>query len=213
MASYSFVSNNNIDRSSAANLLRNFLFGNSSIELYNPTNVYRRGDYVYTIDEKTGNIHVYEAQESNITGPFDKSKWVSKSATDIVLSYSDIIVQSPSEPTASTVKLWFMPIGYSIHDIPDAYVPPLGDRISIVFTGEIPIVEDTSTADLSNLVDGDIVIDWEGDGEYVSGTDTDFADVTHLYVDEQDDVLVGDNPPMNNNPAFLWVDTNLTDDV
>ena len=217
MGRFTVIDSNIIDKQGILNLLKNFIFGNSQIEIYDQDKIYNKGDKVYVIDSATGDIKVVTAIADGITGPYNSNKWNDMTLTDsIERGLDDVIVISPSEPTSRLVQMWLTPNGYSTHLIPAPIEIPVVDdenSVNIVFiNGAIPIVEDVNNADLDYLSIGDLVFDWEGEGEIVIPGVSDIESGSELIVDEQDDVEVSDDEPGASNVAFIWIDTDLTDD-
>ena len=218
MGRFTVIDSNILDKQGILNLLKNFIFGNSQIEIYDRDKVYNKGDKVYVIDSITGDIKVVTAIADGITGPYDSNKWNDMTLTDsIERGLDDVIVISPTEPTSRLVQMWLTPDSYSTHLIAAPIViPDIDDEengVNIVFiNGAIPIVEDADTAELDYLEIGDIVFDWEGEGDIVIPGMTDINTDSELIVDEQEDVEVSDDAPALSHHAFIWIDTDLTDD-
>ena len=215
MAGYNVVDSNILDKQGILNILRHFIFGDSEIELYDQGKVYNTGDIAYIIDSKTGSVKIITALTNDITGPFDNNKWDYSTLTDTInKGIEDTVVIQYHEPTRKHVQIWLTPDSYSSHYIPwpESESPSIPDdgMMNIIFIDNaVPMVDDVESANLDYLDIGDLIFDWEGEGEYVL-EDTDDDDV--IYIDEQNDIEISDDKPEPTNPAILWIDTDLTDD-
>lgn len=215
MASYNVVDSNILDKQGILNILRHFIFGESDIELYDQGKVYDTGDIAYIIDSKTGSVKIITALSNGITGPFNPDKWDYSTLTDAInKGIEDTVVIQYYEPKRQHVQIWLTPDSYSSHYIPwpEEEVPPIPEdgRMDIVFLNNaVPMVDDADSINLDHLDIGDLVFDWEGEGDYII-EDTDEDDI--LYIDEQEDIEISSDKPEPSNPAFLWIDTDLTDD-
>ena len=232
MGRYHVIDNNILDKQGILNLLRNFIFGNSDIEIYDQKRLYKAGDKAFIIDTETGDIKVVTATQNNITGEYDPNKWSKTTLSDTVGGADKVVVISEYRPVETVTKLWLTPDEFSTHyiaipgykpgtepDDPDIPVDPddpvidTNGIILIFENDEIPIVEDTSSAELGHLQSGEIVFDIEGEGivsiEGLTSLDTDIR----IVVDEQEDVSVNPNQPSDDEPIILWIDTDLSDDI
>lgn len=214
MGRFSVIDNNIIDKQGIVNLLKNFIFGNSSVEIYDQNKVYNSGDKAFVFDIATGDIKVVTATEDNVTGQYDVSKWNDMTLADTIGSgLDDVLVISDKEPTERITQIWLMPESYSTHYITAPEVPEEeSEGTALLFMGGIPFVEDTDTADLSDLDVGGMVFDVEGVGTLTVDGLTDIKNSNDLIIDEQGDVLVHDDPPKETDKPILWMDTDLTDD-
>jgi len=205
---------NKNERESLLNLLKTYLFGNGDVEKYDPNKVYNAGDVVYIVDELTGKITIIQAPTDGITGPYNPDDWDVKDIDNAInTAINDLIMFSTYQPSEKINKLWIQPIEYGDHLLPEPIPLYDGDKYSMVFTGEIPIVEDVS-ADLNNtLTQGDIVLDTEGD--YSMEIDQDIIDMFRdgglFTIDEQEDVAVSNDKPTDGR-AITWFDTDITDE-
>lgn len=205
---------NKKDRESLLNLLKEYIFGNTAIEKYDPNKVYNTGDVVYIIDELTGKITFIQAPTDGITGPYNPDDWEVKDIDAAIdAAITDVIILSTYQPTQKINRLWIQPIEYGFHTLPEPIPTYDGDKFSMLFAGEIPIVEEIDSTLDSSLVDGDIVLDTEG--EYSMEVDQDtidkFRDGGLITIDEQEDVDVSETEPSGDR-ALAWFDTDITDD-
>lgn len=123
--------------------LSQFVFGDMSIDLYDPNRTYEIGDYVYTIDDN-GVITFYECIEQT-SGEFDPSKWKVVSVIGIM---SSLVKISESEPSDPNLIMWYKPISYEFADV-DKIVPEMNptklthrtneDGTAAVITGLHPL--------------------------------------------------------------------------
>lgn len=205
---------NKNDRTSVLNLLKEYLFGNTNIDKYDPNKVYNTGDITYIIDELTGKIIFIQAPNNGITGPYNPSDWEVKDIdTAIDSAINDVIILSTYKPTQKNNRVWIQPIQYGSHTLPEPVPVYDGDKFSMLFTGEIPIVEEIDGSVDSSLSQGDIVLDTEG--EYSMEVDQNVIDMFRdgglFTIDEQEDVDVSEVKPTDDR-AFVWFDTDVTDD-
>lgn len=232
MGKYRVIDNNIIDKQGILNLLKNFIFGNSDVEIYDQNRVYKAGDKAFIIDTITGNIKVVTATSNNVTGEYNPSKWTNTTLSDTVGGADKVVVISEYRPVEAVTKLWLTPDEFSTHyiaipgykpgtepDEPDIPVDPDDpvvdtNGIILVFTNdEIPIVEDTGSAELGHLQSGEIVFDIEGEGVMNIDGLTSIDGNIQIIVDEQSDVSVNPNKPGDDEPIVLWIDTDLSDDI
>lgn len=235
MGRYRVIDNNIIDRQGILNLLKNFIFGSSDVEIYDRNRKYKIGDKAFIIDTTTGDIKVVTANQNNVTGEYDPSKWVNATLSDSIGGSDKVIVISKYRPREMITKLWLTPDEFGTHYIAmPGYQPgtepepdePGGDPIIppdppivdnddglIFISNEIPIVDDTNTAELGHLISGDIVLDIEGEGIMNIEGLTSLVNGFNLIIDEQEDVLVSPNEPINDDRIILWIDTDLSDDI
>lgn len=232
MGKYRVIDNNILDKQGILNLLKNFIFGDSDVEIYDQNRIYNIGDKAFIIDTITGETTVVTATVNNVTGEYNPEKWTNATLANSVGGADKVVVISEYRPVEPVTKLWLTPDEFSTHyiaipgykpgtepdepDIPVDPDPPVIDTngIILLFTDDgIPIVEDTGNANLSHLVSGDIVFDIEGEGvvniEGLTSLDTDIR----VIVDEQEDVSVNPNKPHEDEPIILWIDTDLSDDI
>lgn len=223
MGRYSVIDNNILDKQGILNLLKNFIFGNSPVEIYDQNKTYNINDKAFIIDTTTGDIKVVTAIDNGVTGPYDPTKWDDMTLVDAIgTGLDDVVVISETEPDNKIVQIWLTPNEYSEHYITVPDPPPTppdipGENessvVNLLFTNKaVPIVDDADTADLNYLDAGDIVFDWEGDGDVVISGLTSVDSKEVITIDEQEDILVDDDPPTNTDHAILWVDTDLSDD-
>jgi len=216
MASYKIISNNIVDKQSALNLLRSFVFGNEKIEEFDPNREYNTGDKAFITDKSTGKIKIIIAVKNGIKGPYNSANWNNYTFSDNVMNNLQRVVSiSATEPSDKNIQVWVAPVRYTTHKLPETVSPTDGaDAINVVFTmNGIPIVDDTSTSDLSDLSTGDVVFDYEGESTVSSSqTVTDFNTAPQLIIDEQKDLCVSDDHDKGHtDPAILWLDTDITD--
>lgn len=219
MGRFTVVDNNILDRQGILNLLKNFIFGNTTISIYDQNKVYNSGDKAFIIDASTGDIEVVTATENGVTGPYNPNKWTNMTLADTIGSgLDDVVVISPSYPTEEMTQIWLTPNEYSYHsiEVPDQPTPPepiTGSSINLLFTNAFPITEEAEyDGNLSSLNFGDIVIDWEdGRSLDVDGLTNIDSNVVML-LDEQDDISVSPTKPDEADPSIIWIDTDLTDD-
>ena len=202
------------DRQSLLNLLKEYIFGNAPIEKYDPDKVYKKGDIVYIVDDLTGKITFIQAPTDGITGPYNPGDWEVKDIDAAInAAITDIIILSTYKPTQKINRLWVQPIEYGEHTLPEPVPVYDGDKYSMFFTGEIPIVEEIDNKLDSSLVKGDIVLDTEGN--YSMEVDQDVIDMFRdgglFTIDEQEDIDVSATKPTDNR-AIAWFDTDITDD-
>ena len=225
MGKYRVIDNNILDKQGILNLLKNFIFGSSDVEIYDRNRKYKIGDKAFIIDTITGNIKVVTAKQNNITGDYDPTKWVNATLADTVGGADKVVVISPYRPTDKVITpdefnthYIAMP-GYKPGDEPDEpdtpVDPPIADDGSgLVFLGnEIPMVDDINIADLAHLVSGDIVIDIENQGMLNVNGLTSMSNGFTLIIDEQEDVSVSSTEPTDEESIILWIDTDLSDDI
>ena len=223
MGRFNVIDNNVIDKQGILNILKNFIFGNASVEIYDQNKTYNTADKAFIIDATTGDIKVVTARENNVTGPYNPEKWSDMTLADTIGSgLDDIVVISAIEPTNKITQLWLTPDEYSTHYITMPDEPVIPDEpdepistMSLIFTNSaIPIVEDADTsAELDSLDIGDIVLDWEGEGTMVVQGLTDIESDHEMLIDEQEDISVDEDKPDKTDPHLLWVDTDITDDI
>ena len=219
MGRFTVIDNNIIDKQGILNLLKNFIFGNASVEIYDQNKVYNSGDKSFVIDGNTGDIKVVTATENNVTGIYDPSKWNDMTLADTIGSgLDDVLVISDQEPTERITQIWLMPESYSTHYITVPEIPDEPEEnpegIALLFMDGIPIVEDTNTADLTTLDVGDMVFDIEDISTLSIDNLIDIKNADNVVIDEQDDILIHDDPPPSTDTStILWVDTDLTDDA
>ena len=234
MGKFSVIDNNILDKQGILNLLKQFIFGNSDIELYDQDKVYKFGDKSYIIDTLTGDINVITATSDNVTGEYDPTKWNNITLADTVGGGTDkVVVISEYRPRDRVTKLWLTPDEFSSHyiaipgykpgtddpeyppiDPDDPSVDPNTEGIILLFTtNDIPIVDDTNTADLSHIETGEIVFDIEGEGVMSVHGLTNIQGKNEFVIDEQEDIHVNANEPDTDKYAILWIDTDLSDDI
>lgn len=228
MGRFSVIDSNILDKQGILNLLRQFIFGNSDIGIYDQDRVYKRGDKTFIIDTTTGDIQVVTAIKDNVTGPFDDSVWNNITLSDTIGSGADkVIVISKYRPRDPITRLWLTPDEFSTHyimipgyepdpDDPDEPEIPTDDTPGIILTFDefrIPLVDDTATADLSHLVAGDIVFDIESIGVMSVDGLTNIDEEGQIVIDEQADVGISANSANISNNSVLWIDTDLSDDI
>lgn len=202
---------NKRDVESILNLLRVYIFGEDGISKYDPNQSYQKGDKCYIVDAD-GKIKFLSCIKET-TGPFDSSCWeiytlVDKLSDDL----SKLIIVSTYQPTEEVNKLWIQPIKYGDYILPEPIPEYEGDKYTLLFTGEIPVVEEIDTGLTNSLDTGDIIIDLEG--EYEAATDAileQFKDSGMYIVDEQEDVSVSDDKPGSSDPYFVWFDIDPSD--
>ena len=223
MGRYTVIDNNIIDKQGILNIIKNFIFGTASVEIYDQNKTYNSGDKAFVIDALSGDIKVVTAIENGITGTYNPEKWNDMTLADTIgTGLDDVIVISESEPTARMAQIWLTPNEYSTHYINapnssvDPDVPPIDPnvrgRVMLFTNSAVPIVEDTTTANLTHLDIGDIVFDWEGENTLSIEGLTDIYNDETIIVDEQDDIVVDDDNPGSSHYSSVWFDTDLTDD-
>lgn len=231
MGRFKVIDNNMLDKQGILNLLKHFIFGNHDISIYDQNKIYNAGDKSFIIDTTTGDITVVTASDDNITGPYDESKWNTITLADTVGSGADkVVVISQYRPRELITKIWLTPDEFSTHyiampgykpgtepDNPDDPNPPIIDPnengiILLFHEDEIPIVNDTGTADLAHLDIGELVFDIEGESIITVDGLTDIDTDVRIIVDEQGDVSVNNTKP-GEEKIVLWIDTDLSDDI
>ena len=226
MGRFNVIDSNILDKQGILNLLRQFIFGNADISIYDQDRVYSRGDKAFIINPATGDIQVVISDKDNVTGPFDETKWKNITLSDTIGSGADkAVIISEYRPTDPVTKIWLTPDEFSTHYItipgekpeveePDEPITPDTTRGSIMLFHEeaIPMVEDTDTADLGHLSIGDLVFDIEGVSNVSVEGLTYINENDEIIIDEQRDVDVGDNTPTLE-VSGIWVDTDLSDDT
>jgi len=232
MGRFSVIDNNILDRQGILNLLKNFIFGSGDISIYDQNKIYNTGDKSFIIDTDNNEIRVVTATDDYVTGPYDESKWNKTTLSDTVGAGADkVVVISEYRPREPITKLWLTPDEFSSHyitipgykpgtepDIPpvdpdDPINPDTTTGIILLFDqSEIPIVEDTGSADLSNLVMGGLVFDIEDEGIMSIEGLTSIDGGEQIVIDEQKDVSVNKSNPTSNE-VILWIDTDLSDDI
>lgn len=214
MNKYKVIDNNILDKQSILNVLRSFIFGNEEIQKYDENKIYNTNDKVYIIDKFTGKVQVVRAITNDITGEYNPEYWVEITLGDLFEAELDSsVIISNLEPVAPSVQMWFEPKSYSEYylDTPEPEIPPVNmRRMNLIFTDDsVPMVEDTDSIDLPEIDVGDVVFDHEGERVYDTG---ELPTTNEQAVDEQEDILISDTPPSISDPAYIWGDTDLTDD-
>jgi len=215
MGNYNVIGNNSNDKHSLLNILKNFIFDNATLEIHSETKVYNTNDIAYIINEE-GLIQIIIAKIDNISGRYIPEQWSTMTLSDkIHKDTKDIAVISKTKPINPNVRIWAEPITTSFHDIPTAGEIENDENIVDVLqltldtNGDIPVVDDIYSIDLSALEAGDIVIDTENEP---TNMNIDVNIKNNSTIDSQDDILVSDNPPKADDSEFVWVDTDVSDD-
>ena len=220
MGRYSVIDNNIIDKQGILNILKNFIFGSTNVEIYDQNKTYNSGDKAFVIDASTGDIKVVTATEDGVTGPYNPNNWNDMTLADTIGNgLDDVVVISETEPTERMTQIWLTPKEYSTHyiDVPNSSVEPdIPDNtkgsIMLFSNDSVPMVEDTNTADLNYLDIGDIVFDWEGGSTLTVDGLTNIQTINTILVDDQEDIEVNKIIPDNNDPSHVWFDIDLSDD-
>lgn len=141
MATLSLVKSLTRSTPTMVDKLTQFVFGDTVIDLYDPTKSYDIGDYIYMIDED-GTITFYECIEPT-TGEFDPSKWKVVSVIGMMKTLIQISEVKPNDPN---VVMWHKPVSYEYGDV-DAIIPEMNPD-KLTFTIENGFATITGLTDL-----------------------------------------------------------------
>lgn len=119
MANMTLVKTINRQTPTMIDKLVGFVFGDSVINLYDPTQTYTPDDYIF-MPTDDGGIMFYQCVEMT-TGEFDINSWKPISVMDIMGSGTVI---SETRPIGYSTSTWLKPISYSHEDV-ESLIPEM----------------------------------------------------------------------------------------
>jgi hypothetical protein len=185
MASLTKVKTISMTTPTMINKLAAFVFGDVTVQEYDPNISYVIDEYVYRITDD-GGLQFYQCIIPT-TGMFDSFKWQAVSVIDIMGSATVI---SETKPLGSTVSTWIQPKAYDSGDL-DSIIPEM-DPTKLEYirdTNGMTIIGYGTTKDGSPLFNGDVKTPNNIEGyEMITIGENAFKDVSGI-----DNLIISDN--------------------
>lgn len=215
-------------------LLSTYVFGDMSIQKYDPNKIYNKGDLIAYINPITNRVEILQCLFDNVTGPFERDKWSEsislKNVINVMEDIDKMIIVSRYKPVDEDIskraKLWYQCIRdlgyieYPWDDLikpvepfpePDPTLPVRLDFYGRTFplTGDEPDNPDTKMYFDEN---GNLVMDASLFGEIVDGGsraiayDDMFPEGETFLIKRNNELHIGEDEPTDTN-AVAWFKT------
>jgi hypothetical protein len=214
MATVTLVKNLKNGNRTLLEILNSFIFGNSKIELFNSKKTYKKGDLILV--ETDDGLEIRQAKVNVKSKEYKEHEWTTTIVKDWFINLStNIAMISDNTPTElDNVVIWYKPIRYYSDVVPspdtDIEYPT---EMTTLFNSEAFLTDEYENDEVPEEIDIGVFFDIESSEEVENySSDDKFEDDPKLELDENEDMLVNDNPPTDSD-TVIWGDTDLTDNI
>lgn len=89
-------------------LLSTYVFGDMSIQKYDPNKIYNKGDLIAYINPITNRVEILQCLFDNVTGPFERDKWSEsislKNVINVMEDIDKMIIVSRYKPVDEDIS-------------------------------------------------------------------------------------------------------------